>query len=108
MDPAGVVMNENLSILPRDCDVISREYEITIRAGRAYAGDFPGMMFGMSQHEVSVQPCSRIKITFVNEDQVRHQWMVHGLPKYLYPAGMSKQADLGLVIYSACLDGWFA
>jgi plastocyanin len=88
VDPAGVVMNENLSILPRDCDVISREYEFTIRAGRAYAGDFPGMMFGMSQHEVSVQPCSRIEITFVNEDQVRHQWMVHGLPKYLYPAGM--------------------
>jgi plastocyanin len=46
------------------------------------------MIFGMSQHEVNVEPCSRIEITFVNEDEVRHQWMVHGLPKYLYPAGM--------------------
>jgi plastocyanin len=46
------------------------------------------MIFGMSQHVVNVEPCSRIEITFVNEDEVRHQWMVHGLPRYLYPAGM--------------------
>jgi len=37
---------------------------------------------------VQVPRCSRVEITFVNEDKVRHQWMVHGLPKYLYPAGM--------------------
>ncbi len=29
-----------------------------------------------------------MNVTFINEDEVRHQWMVHGLPKYLYPAGM--------------------
>src|SRR5262249_42612796 len=23
-----------------------------------------------------------------NEDHVRHQWMLHGLPRYLYPEGM--------------------
>ena len=27
-------------------------------------------------------------MTLINEDSVRHQWMVHGLPKYLYPQGM--------------------
>jgi len=88
VDPAGVVMNQNLNTLPRDCAEISHDYEITIYAGRKYAADFPGMIYGMSQHEVRVQPCSRITVTFVNEDRVRHQWMVHGLPKYLYPAGM--------------------
>jgi len=88
VNPAGVVMNENHDSLPRDCSEISRNYAFTIQAGRAYAHDIPGMIFGMSQHEVEVDPCSRVEITFVNEDEVRHQWMVHGLPAYLYPAGM--------------------
>ena len=88
VDRAGVVMNENLSALPRGCDEISRDYQLTIRAGRAYARGVPGMTFAMSEHDVRVEPCSRIEVTFVNEDDVRHQWMVHGLPKYLYPAGM--------------------
>ena len=85
---AGVVMNENRNTLPRGCDEIGRDYQLTIRAGREYARDVPGMTFGMSEHDVRVEPCSRIEVTFVNEDDVRHQWMVHGLPKYLYPAGM--------------------
>jgi plastocyanin len=88
VDPDGVVMNENHNVLPRDCSEISGDYALTIHAGRKYASDVPGMIFGMSEHEIRVQPCSRIEITFVNEDNVRHQWMVHGLPKYLYPAGM--------------------
>ena len=88
VDQDGVVMNENHSTLPRDCQDISRDYELTINAGRKYAAEVPGAVFGMSQHEVRVEPCSRVTVTFVNEDKVRHQWMVHGLPKYLYPAGM--------------------
>ena len=88
VDSGGVVMNENTSSLPRDCEEISREYQLTIHAGRKYANDVPGMIFGMSQHEIQVEPCSRLTVNFINEDKVRHQWMVHGLPKYLYPAGM--------------------
>jgi plastocyanin len=84
----GVVMNENRNKLPRGCDEISRDYQLTIRGGREYARAVPGMTFGLSEHDVRVEPCSRIEVTFVNEDDVRHQWMVHGLPKYLYPAGM--------------------
>jgi len=87
-DSSGMVMNENTDTLPRDCSEISQDYEFTIHAGRKYASGQPGVIFGMSQHEVRVAPCSRLKVTFVNEDDVRHQWMVHGLPKYLYPAGM--------------------
>jgi len=88
LDPGGMVMNQNHDTLPRDCNEISRDYDFTIHAGRDYASEVPGMIYGMSQHEVRVQPCSRITVTFVNEDSVRHQWMVHGLPAYLYPAGM--------------------
>ena len=88
VDQAGVVMNENHTNLPRDCEKISGDYALTISAGRDYATAIPGMIFGMSQHEVRVEPCTRITLTFVNDDEVRHQWMVHGLPKYLYPAGM--------------------
>ncbi len=88
MDSSGMVMNENHSTLPRDCSEVSRDYNLTIHAGKKYAADVAGAIFGMSEHEVRVEPCSRITMTFVNEDKVRHQWMVHGLPKYLYPAGM--------------------
>jgi hypothetical protein len=29
-----------------------------------------------------------LTVHFINEDNIRHQWMMHGLPKYLYPKGM--------------------
>ena len=88
MDADGMVMNQNHETLPRNCSAISQDYAFTIRAGKAYASDVPGTVFGMSQHELRVLPCSRIEVTFVNEDDIRHQWMVHGLPRYLYPGGM--------------------
>jgi len=84
----GAVMNQNFRQLPRGCSQISGDHTFTVSAGRSYAKTEPGMIFGMSQYEFAVNPCSRVTVTFVNEDDVRHQWMVHGLPKYLYPAGM--------------------
>ena len=95
VDTDGAVMNENFDQLPRDCEAISRDYQITVHAGRAYAKDKPGMIFGMSEPEIRVEPCSRIELTFINQDEVRHQWMVHGLPKYLYPAGMFHVEAMG-------------
>jgi plastocyanin len=83
----GAVMNENTTVLPRGCSEISRDHSFTVRAGSRFAAQ-PGMIFGMDKHELAVAPCSRVRINFINEDEVRHQWMVHGLPKYLYPAGM--------------------
>jgi len=88
MNDAGMVMNENTDTLPRGCEAISRDYEFQVEAGMDYAADAPGTIFGMSHHELVVEPCSRLTVTFTNRDQVRHQWMVHGLPKYLYPGGM--------------------
>jgi hypothetical protein len=45
-------------------------------------------MFAFDTQEFNFKPCTKLTIHFVNEDHVRHQWMMHGLPKYLYPKGM--------------------
>lgn len=87
-DRSGMVMNTNDNKLPKDCQKVSRDYAINVYAGRDYAVEFPDKVFGYSDYEVKVEPCSRIEVTFTNEDQVRHQWMVHGLPRYLYGQGM--------------------
>jgi len=84
----GMVMNENHEELPQGCESIAGEEDITIKAGREYAKEFPGTIFGYSKHEFSLPKCTRINVTFINEDDIRHQFMVHGLPTYLHPQGM--------------------
>lgn len=88
MDLEGAVMNENRDQLPRDCPSLAGEQEITVRAGTKYAQQFRGAVFSFDQQEWNVAPCTKVTITFVNEDTARHQWMIHGLPRYLYPEGM--------------------
>lgn len=88
MDAGGMVMNENRDRLPGGCTAISQDVKIVVHAGRKYATRYPGTMFGYDRGSWDVPPCSRITVTLVNEDHVRHQWMVHGLPRYLYPGGM--------------------
>jgi plastocyanin len=88
MDVDGMVMNENYDQLPRDCEKIAGEQAITVHAGTTYAQRFSGTIFGYDQHEWNVAPCTKLTVTFVNEDTVRHQWMLHGLPRYLHPEGM--------------------
>ena len=89
MDMAGgMVMGQNTSTLPGGCDSISETKEITVHAGHKYAEKFPGRMFAFDTQEFNFKPCTKLTVHFVNEDHVRHQWMMHGLPKYLYPKGM--------------------
>ena len=88
MDMEGSVMNENVDQLPQDCPSLAGEQSITVRAGKKYAQPFLGTMFSYDQREWEVNPCTKVTVTFVNEDTVRHQWMIHGLPRYLYPEGM--------------------
>lgn len=89
MDMAGgMVMGQNTSTLPGGCDSISETKEITVHAGHKYAEKFPGRMFAFDTQEFKFKPCTKLTVHFVNEDHVRHQWMMHGLPKYLYPKGM--------------------
>ncbi len=88
MDMNGMVMNENKSNLPKDCKEISEEVTIDVKAGVKYSEPYPGTVFGFNEHQWQVKPCSRITVNFSNEDDIRHQWMIHGLPTYLYPKGM--------------------
>jgi plastocyanin len=74
--------------LPPGCSRISGDEAITVRAGVKYAKDYPGTMFGFDTHEWRVKPCTRLTVTFINEDHIRHQWMLHGLPKLIYDKGM--------------------
>ena len=87
-DSRGMVMNHNTDVLPQDCSEISADISFTVRAGTKYALGEAGRVFGYSQHDFQVPPCSRVTIHFYNDDQIRHQWMLHGLPRYLYPQGM--------------------
>jgi plastocyanin len=84
----GMVMGQNKDKLPAGCDRISEDAKIEVHAGRKYSKPFPGTMFGFDQHEWRMKPCTRLTVTFVNEDNVRHQWMMHGLPKFIYDKGM--------------------
>lgn len=87
-DSGGMVMNENLDRLPRDCEAISEDVQFEIKAGNEYASAFPDAIFSYDQQALHAPPCSRVTVTFHNQDDVRHQWMLHGLPRYLYPGGM--------------------
>lgn len=89
MDHEGtMIMGENLDKLPSSCKSISEEVEITVRAGRKYSKNFPGTAFAFDQQQWHVKPCAKVTWHFVNEDSIRHQFMMHGLPKYLYKYGM--------------------
>ncbi len=88
MDMKGMVMYENKDNIPKDCPEISEDVTIEVKAGVKYAEQFPGTVFGFDQHQWKVKPCSRITVKFTNDDDIRHQWMIHGLPKYIYPKGM--------------------
>lgn len=86
-DARGMVMGENRGDeLPRGCAAISQDVEITVHVGRKYAPK--GQVLGYSAYEWQVPKCSRLSVTLINEDQVRHMWMLHGLPRYLYHEGM--------------------
>lgn len=84
----GMVMNENRDRLPQDCKAISRDVHLEVAAGTEFAHEFPGAIFTYDQRDLHVPACSRVTVTFSNHDDVRHQWMLHGLPRYLYPGGM--------------------
>ena len=89
MDMAGgMVMGQNTDTLPGGCDSISSSKEITVHAGHKYAEKFPGRIFAFDKQEYQFEPCTKLTVHFINDDDIRHQWMMHGLPRYLYPKGM--------------------
>jgi len=88
MSAAGMVMNQNTDQLPLDCAAIAADVKLVVHAGRKHAAALPGTMFAYAERVWDVPACSRVTVTLVNDDHVRHQWMLHGLPRYLYPEGM--------------------
>lgn len=89
MDMGGaMVMGQNKDRIPDGCSGIAAEKEITVHAGHKYAEKFPGRMFAFDTQVYRFEPCTRLTVNFVNDDNIRHQWMMHGLPKYIYPKGM--------------------
>lgn len=88
MDSRGrTVIGQNDNRLPDGCTKLSEDVQLTVHAGRAFA-KFPGVVYGYSDAEWHVKPCARLTVTLINDDQVRHQWVVSGLPKELYPKGV--------------------
>ncbi|MFB6191492.1 MAG: cupredoxin domain-containing protein [Candidatus Nanohaloarchaea archaeon] len=84
----SMVMNGNPDELPTNCDSISGWKNITVHAGREYAQQFNGKTFTYDERTLKFERCTKLTVTFVNNDSVRHQWMVHGLPWNVYPGGM--------------------
>jgi len=84
----GMVMGQNTETLPPGCNKVSETKEITVHAGHKYAEKFPGRMFAFDTQEFNFKPCTKLTVHFINEDKIRHQWMMHGLPKNIYNKGM--------------------
>lgn len=86
MVPDGTVINENTDELPPGCSEVSGNHSVTVAGGQEWAE--PGEAFGYNRTEFDFEQCERVTITFVNTDEIRHQWMLHGLPTDTYPMGM--------------------
>lgn len=84
----GMVMNENMETLPPGCEESNGWENITIHAGRGYAEQFNGKVFTYDNRSLSFQQCQKVTVTFANNDSVRHQWMIHGLPASVYDQKM--------------------
>ena len=69
MDETGMIMNANENHLPKDCQQISENVNLIIRAGHQYATKFKGKMFSYDQQEWNVLPCAKVNITFINDEE---------------------------------------
>lgn len=85
---ASMVMGQNTDELPPGCDSISGTENLTIEAGTDEAKEFPSKMYTYSDRQLQFEPCTRLNVTFINNDSIRHQWMVHGLPEEAYDMEM--------------------
>jgi hypothetical protein len=84
-DDAGLVLHANRERLPEDCAAVSTDIALRVRAGTRHAA--AGQVFGFDSAPPSVPPCARVTLTLVNDDSIRHQWQLLGLPEALHPGG---------------------
>ncbi len=76
---AAKVVNENMDDLPPGCSGISEEIEFTVEGGKDFAEGMPGVVFTFDERSFELPACARVTVTFVNHDDVRHQFMPHGV-----------------------------
>ncbi len=88
MTDSGMVMNENTDQRPPGCEAIRGNREVTIEAGKRFAQDRPEWTWTFDRPTIEAPPCTKLTVTFANHDDVRHQFMVHGLPVLSYAMGM--------------------
>jgi FtsP/CotA-like multicopper oxidase with cupredoxin domain len=94
MRSGGMVVNENKNELPPGCREVSGNESVYVEAGTEFAS--PGNAYEYTSDQYSFDTCERVTVEFVNRDEVRHQWMLHGLPKETYSMGMFNiEADGG-------------
>ncbi len=72
------VLNSNTDDLPPGCSEISEEIDITVRGGIQFAQNFTGVAFTFDKHSWSIPTCALVTMTFINTDEIRHQFMPHG------------------------------
>ncbi|MFB6242128.1 MAG: cupredoxin domain-containing protein [Candidatus Nanosalina sp.] len=84
----AIVMNNNPEELPPGCRKVTGERNLKVHAGTEYAKKFNSKVYTYDQRVYSFEPCTRVTVTLVNNDSIRHQWMIHGLPMETYPMGM--------------------
>ena len=84
----GMVMNENKSEIPRGCagSVVDKSFHVI--ADSQSKDKVAGTTFSFYPRVFHVEPCTKITVSFENNDDIRHQWMVHGLPRFMYSGGM--------------------
>ena len=82
----GTVVNGNAETLPPGCTEVAGERSVTVQGGVRHAAG--GEMYSFERDRLELDRCTRVTVTFENGDDVRHQWMVHGLPTSVYPMGM--------------------
>jgi hypothetical protein len=84
-DDAGLVRHANPQRLPEDCPAVSTDIAFTVRAGTAHAA--AGQVYGYDSLAYAAPPCARVTVTLINDDAIRHQWQLLGLPEALHPGG---------------------
>lgn len=93
----GLVTNENENKLPPGCSKISENNSIFVVVGSDMASG--GDAFSYSTKIYNFGRCERVTIEFANNNEVRHQWMLEGLPEETYPNGIFNiEADGGETI----------
>jgi len=88
VDDNGMVINENKDNIPTGCNDKVIDEELSIVADSHSQHKTKGTTFSFYPRVFNVKPCTRITVTFKNNDKVRHQWRVPGLPRFMYNGGM--------------------